>query len=187
MDGGDRLIQHRSDYVFAGVGILVHRRWAESISKIRRQSDRVISLDLQIGYYKYRVLSVYLPHAGFPREDFLTTIDEIRYIILDAQQNGIRCLIGGDFNTDIRFGWRADLLNEVLSELGLCITNYNEELSFEDQWTFQSCLGTRRIIDYCIVSDDISFRTGSAINDLDLHSDHRAGNASHKFSITESK
>ena len=43
---GHRLFCGRDEFVYAGVAILVHRRWASSITKFQKVSDRVVYVDL---------------------------------------------------------------------------------------------------------------------------------------------
>ena len=45
---------------------------------------------------------------------------------------------------------------------------------FENIWTFRSCLGVQRILDYCLLLAELIIETSKSINDLDLGSDHRA-------------
>ena len=54
--------------------------------------NRVLFLDLSILEHVYRAVAVYAPHAGYPQEDFNTTFDNIRKVILDGQL-GYRCLM----------------------------------------------------------------------------------------------
>ena len=77
------------------------------------------------------------------------------------------------FNTDLQRGWRGDRLREVLLEIHLensTIDNTN----FEQLWTFKSCLGNKRTLDYCFVPSEMVVQHSNSIGDLDLGSDHRA-------------
>jgi len=66
----------------------------------------------------------------------------MRNAILDARTKHYRCIIGGDFNTDIQMGTRAVYLKEILAELGMYITN--EETTDAEGWTFRSSMGIQR-------------------------------------------
>ena len=47
-------------------------------------------------------------------------------------------------------GWRSSHLLEFLNETGLTVTNDPEELQYEDAWSFTSCLGNKRVLDYVL-------------------------------------
>ena len=134
----------------------------------------MVYVDLVINDRKYRIVSVYVPHGGYDQIHFDTCFDHIRQTVLDGQRLGMKCMMGGDFNTELHRGWRGDRLEQLLCEVGLVICNDVSLLPFEDAWTFKSCLGTKRILDYCMVSNGIITDSSKAINDLVLRSDHRA-------------
>ena len=71
-------------------------------------------------------------------------------------------------------GWRGDRLDELLCEVGLEICNDVHLLPHEIAWTFRSCLGTKRTLDYCMVSSGMSVTSSKSVNALQLRSDHRA-------------
>ena len=83
-------------------------------------------------------------------------------------------MVGGDFNTEQNRGWRGDRLEELLCETDLDICNKTSLLAFEDSWTFRSALGTKRVLEHCLVSTGIQVKSSKAIKDLVLRSDHRA-------------
>ena len=85
-----------------------------------------------------------------------------------------RCIIGGDFYTELDRGWRFDFLREFCHKLGLDICNAPDQLHVDESWTFQSSVGVRRCIDYLLVCESIFVKTAMACNCLDLGSDHRA-------------
>ena len=79
LQGGHRLITALYDYKFAGVGILIHRRWADKVTQIHGTFGRVIYVDISItSRLKVRVISVYMPHGGLPKATLDDTYRELR-------------------------------------------------------------------------------------------------------------
>ena len=115
------------------------------------KSDRIVLIDLLLGMYKYRFIAVYFPHAGYSLHDYNCCFDLLRQAILDGQRSGCRCMLGGDFNTVIHKGWRGDRLRELLHETDLDTSNDPDVLDPSEAWTFRSCLGNLRSLDYCFV------------------------------------
>ena len=113
-----------------------------------------------------------MPHGGYARE----CVDSCKAILIDAvtdaRKHGMRCLVGGDFNTNLaRANFRTHALRDLANEHGLIICNDDDQANY---WTFESCLGIRRKIDFLLVSDDTECHNCEATDDLDLGSDHRA-------------
>ena len=86
--------------MYAGVAILVHARWASSVVKFQKISDRVVYVDLVLHGLKYRVVAVYVPHARYAQILFDDCFDDLRKTLLEGQQKGMKCLVGGDFNLE---------------------------------------------------------------------------------------
>ena len=64
LDGGHRLIAHRGA-AYGGVAALWHARLAGAIAYQREFGDRVVGVQLQLSCYKFTIISVYMPHAGY--------------------------------------------------------------------------------------------------------------------------
>ena len=109
--GGHRLLTTLMDTPYAGVGILINKRWADSILKIGKVSGRLMYIDVRIGMQVFRFLSIYVPHAGYDWSEFETCFDSIREVLEDARRKHIKYFIGGDFNTQINVGNRGLLSN----------------------------------------------------------------------------
>ena len=52
-----------------GVGIFVAEKWADSVVRIERHSERILVLKLVPGDRLLNVFSVYAPHTGKPEEE----------------------------------------------------------------------------------------------------------------------
>ena len=152
---------------------MLKARWADKVITIGTVSDRIMYIDLVIHGRTYRIISVYMPHAGYPADDFNMCLDRFREIGLQAVASGYKFMVGGDFNTQINAGWRSERLTATVEELGMAISNYPDDLPYRDAWTFRSCLGHYRVLDYVFVSTSLNIKSAKAISDLDLGSDHR--------------
>ena len=62
----------------------------------------------------------------------------------------------------------------MASEMGLIACNVSEDEHLQSQWTFRSCLGACRRLDYILVNDTLCFQNAGPTNLLDMGSDHRA-------------
>ena len=172
--GGHKLLSSLGDTRFAGVAILIHKRWVDNIIDYKQASGRVMHCDIRIGKCTYRFVATYLPHAGYPDADFRQCMQHIRNTVAHAHQHKYRCVIGGDFNAEIGRGWRGAELESLAAELGLVISNVNENEDLGNQWTFRSCVGRRRRLDYILVDAAVQYRNAKPSDLLDLSSDHRA-------------
>ena len=172
--GGHRLISSLGTFVHAGVAILIHQRWVQSVTSFSRVSDRLLLVDLTMHERLYRIQSIYIPHAGYHVNDFNICFDDLRKSVLEGQQIGRKCFIGGDFNAEMYRGWRGNRLREFIAEVSLVNSAENFPQGIEESWTFRSCLGDIRILDYCLVPTEITIETSRSIDGLNLGSDHRA-------------
>ena len=130
-------------------------------------------MDVKLHGKDYRILAIYVPHAGYSVNEYENCLDDFRNCVLDGQRNGRKCMVGGDFNTDLLRGWRGDRLRELLLEVHLENSTSETNATFEDLWTFRSCLGQKRILDYCFVPSEITVQSSSSTDRLNLGSDHR--------------
>ena len=174
LTGGHRLLSSLHQQQFSGVALLIHARWADNIIGYNRFSSRVMYVDLQIERQLYRIISTYFPHAGYGYEDFTSILRDLRTVILEARCRKARVIIGGDFNTEHGRGQRgAELLNFVC-EHGMAFCNVQDDEEWSSAWTFRSALGRLRRLDYVLADECLNVRSASAIDHLDMGSDHRA-------------
>ena len=52
-----------------GVGIFVAEKWADSVVRVERHSERIMVLKMVLGDRLLNVFSVYAPHSGRPDEE----------------------------------------------------------------------------------------------------------------------
>ena len=122
---------------------------------------------------KLRVIAVYVPHAGYPVEDFEETFDQLRYSIQTGRNLKRRIIVGGDFNSQLNVGMRGAALDNLVNSFGLQISNDSLD-DWDNNWTFRSCLGITRRIDFIMASKSLKVCQSYATNEIDLGSDHRA-------------
>ena len=58
-------------------------------------------MDVKLNAWNYRIIAIYAPHAGYTVHEFNICFDDLRKCVLEGQRNGRKCVIGGDFNTDL--------------------------------------------------------------------------------------
>ena len=174
VEGGHCLFCGRGESYYAGAAILIHKRWVHSITACVQVSDRIVYIDLVVFGKTYRIIAVYVPHQGYPLEDFTFCFDHLRETVLDAHKKGIQCMMGGDFNTELERGWRSGYLREYVAEVGLDVVNDTiDGEHLEETWTFRSNMGMKRTLDYCMVSDGIIVHSWKVLDSFCLRSDHR--------------
>ncbi|CAE7565538.1 unnamed protein product [Symbiodinium natans] len=128
-------------------------------------------VDLRINGLTFRMVSVYMPHAGYPTEDLMQTYDSLHCVLEGARKRNIAYVVGGDFNTQLHVGPRGDLLMQTAHMFSMVIANAEQE---HDSWTFCSSMGVRRRLDFVLCSTGFDVTHGGATDLLDLGSDHRA-------------
>ena len=173
LDGGHLLYTSIEDNSFAGVGILLHSKHVRKSNKIHAVGGRIMALDFMVNKIKMRVVAVYLPHLGYPVIEFNETFDQLRCVIDEGRKRKRSLIVGGDFNSQVGVGDRGAALAELQHGASLNLLN-DEDVPWENQWTFRSCLGDTRKIDFLLASSTLAFSRVHATSEIDLGSDHRA-------------
>ena len=172
LDGGHALYTNIGDNAFAGVGILLHAKHVNKSNRIYNVSGRVLALDFVVNGKRVRSIAVYVPHCGYSAQALEETYEQLRCSVSEAQKSKRRIIIGGDFNTCLKFGTRGILLEQFSKEFGLCISNGTIPET-NDDWTFRSSMGIKRRLDYILSSNSFTIRESGPRDLLDLGSDHR--------------
>ena len=171
LEGGHRLFSSQRPTACAGVAILVHSKHVAAVQRVQTVDERVLYVDLRINGLTFRMVSVYMPHAGYPTEDLMQTYDSLHCVLEGARKRNIAYVVGGDFNTQLHVGPRGDLLMQTAHMFSMAIANAKQE---HDSWTFCSSMGVRRRLDFVLCSTGFDVTHGGATDLLDLGSDHRA-------------
>jgi exonuclease III len=84
-----------------GVGILLHRRWSNSVRGWRAVNTRIGVLDLDVGPWKLAIIVVYMPHCGKSDSCLEEVYSTISNLIKEARTAKRRIVIGGDWNAEV--------------------------------------------------------------------------------------
>ena len=70
LTGEHRLITCLMEDIYAGVGILIHKRWCTHIISIGKISGRLMYVDIKVDVATFRFIAIYVPHAGYSNQEF---------------------------------------------------------------------------------------------------------------------
>ncbi|KAK3532252.1 hypothetical protein QTP86_011841 [Hemibagrus guttatus] len=99
-----------------GVGVVLKEEFVRNVLEVKRVSDRVMSLKLEIEGVMLNVVSGYAPQVGCELEEkerFWRELDEV----MESIPTGERVVIGADFNGHVGEGNRGD--EEVMGKFGV--------------------------------------------------------------------
>lgn len=101
--GGCKLFYHGLNGRRNGVGVIVKERYIKSVLEVKRISDRVISVKMELEGVIINVISAYAPQAGCDieeKEAFWREMDEL----VESIPRSERVVIGADFNGHVGSG-----------------------------------------------------------------------------------
>ena len=81
-----------------GVAIIVNGRWRQGINWFECISERVIAASISVNKQPITLISVYMPHIGYPDHQVQKTCEAIRSVVGTDRNMKI---IGGDFNVEL--------------------------------------------------------------------------------------
>ena len=126
--GGFKLFYHGVDGRRNGVGVILKEDYVKRVLEVRRVSDRVMSVKLEIEGVMMNVISAYAPHMGCEmeyKEDFWSELDEV----VESVSKDERVVIGADFNGHVGEGNKED--EEVMGRYGLNKRNAEGQMVVE--------------------------------------------------------
>ena len=77
-----------------GVGIFIAEKWADSVFRVERHSERILVLKMVLGQRLLNVFSVYAPHAGKPEEEKESFWDNVFHLVSCIPQKKWWYLLG---------------------------------------------------------------------------------------------
>ena len=83
-----------------GVGIFVAEKWADSVVRVERHSERIMVLKMVLGDRLLNVFSVYTPHSGRPDEEKECFWNEVFHLVSCIPQNEM-VVFAGDMNRHV--------------------------------------------------------------------------------------
>ncbi|KAK3545442.1 hypothetical protein QTP70_007642 [Hemibagrus guttatus] len=113
---GFKLFYYGVDSKRNGVGVVLKEEFVRNVLEVKRVSDRVMSLKLEIEGVMLNVVSGYAPQVGCELEEkerFWSELDEV----MESIPTGERVVIGADFNGHVGKGNRGD--EEVIGKFGV--------------------------------------------------------------------
>ncbi|KAK3539601.1 hypothetical protein QTP70_010244 [Hemibagrus guttatus] len=113
---GFKLFYYAVDSKRNGVGVVLKEEFMRNVLEVKRVSDRVMSLKLEIEGVMLNVVSGYAPQVGCELEEkerFWSELDEV----MESIPTGERVVIGTDFNGHVDEGNRGD--EEVMAKFGV--------------------------------------------------------------------
>ncbi|KAK3512263.1 hypothetical protein QTP70_002277 [Hemibagrus guttatus] len=113
---GFKLFYYGVDSKRNGVGVVLKEEFVRNVLEVKRVSDRVMTLKLEIEGVMFNVVSGYAPQVGCELEEkerFWSELDEV----MESIPTGERVVIGADFNGHVGEGNRGD--EEVMGKFGV--------------------------------------------------------------------
>ncbi|KAK3548972.1 hypothetical protein QTP70_022655 [Hemibagrus guttatus] len=113
---GFKLFYYGVDSKRNGVGVVLKEKFVRNVLEVKRLSDRVMSLKLEIEGVMLNVVSGYAPQIGCELEEkerFWSELDEV----IESIPTGERVAIGADFNGHVGEGNTGD--EEVIGKFGV--------------------------------------------------------------------
>ncbi|KAK3546832.1 hypothetical protein QTP86_003069 [Hemibagrus guttatus] len=125
---GFKLFYYGVDSKRNGIGVVLKEEFVRNVLEVKRVSDRVMSLKLEIEGVMLNVVSGYAPQVGCELEEkerFWSELDEV----MESIPTGERVVIGADFNGHVGEGNRGD--EEVMGKFGVKERNLEGQMVVE--------------------------------------------------------
>lgn len=116
LGSGFKVFYHGVDRKRNGVGVILKEEFVRNVLEVKRVSDRVMSMKIEIEGVMFNVVSGYAPQVGCERgekDKFWMDLDEVMLSIPRSE----RVVIGADFNGHVGAGNRDD--EEVMGRFGI--------------------------------------------------------------------
>ena len=89
-----------------GVAILLNRRWKNPINWVQCACERVVAMSISVNKQPITLMSVYMPHSGYPDHRVEKTY---KTILTKNEKVKSMKIIGGDFNAELGPGEGIEL------------------------------------------------------------------------------
>jgi hypothetical protein len=150
----------------AGVGVMMAKKWVDSVIEVKRVNERILVIRVRVGKSILNLVSIYAPQVGRSMEVKEEFYVMLRKVIDGVPENEV-LLIAGDFNGHVGektdgfegihggrgFGSRnleGEMLLEFAESMGLRVMNTWFEKEEERRVTYESG-GCRTVVDYVLI------------------------------------
>ncbi|KAK3553686.1 hypothetical protein QTP70_006899 [Hemibagrus guttatus] len=162
---GFKLFYYGVDSKRNGVGVVLKEEFVRNVLEVKRVSDRVMSLKLEIEGVMLNVVSGYAPQIGCELEEkerFWSELDEV----MESIPTGERVVIGADFNEHVgegntgeeevmgKFGFKernleGQMVVDFAKRMDMAVVNTYFQKREEHRVTYK-CGGRRTQVDYIL-------------------------------------
>ncbi|KAF7698039.1 hypothetical protein C0J45_12652 [Silurus meridionalis] len=108
-----------------GVGLILKEEYSKSVVEVKRVSDRVMIVKLEVEWVMINVISAYVPQVGCEmeeKENFWSELDEV----VEGVTRNERLVFGADINGHVGEGNKGD--EEVMGRYGFKKRNVEEQI-----------------------------------------------------------
>ena len=172
-----------------GVAILLNKRWKNQINWVQCACERVVAMSISVNKQPIVLMSVYMPHSGYPDHQVEKTY---KTILKTVEKDKSMKIIGGDFNAELGPGegielsavvhytlntanCRGEWLTQWLIENKLVAVNTMCRKLPQKQVTYHTPKRVEKQLDY-ILTDKKHYswsRDAEANDTIHMGSDHR--------------
>ena len=180
-----------------GVAILLNRRWKNQINWVQCACERVVAASISVNKQPIILVSVYMPHSGYPDHHVEKTYKTITTAI---EKDKSMKIIGGDLNAELcpgegvelssvghytlnKSNGRGEWMTQWLLENNLVELNTMYNKSPQKQVTYLTQRGAKKQLDY-IMTDRKHLcwsKDAEANETMDMGCDHRCVMAVRNF------
>ena len=157
-----------------GVAILLNRRWRNQINWVQCACERVVAMSISVNKQPITLMSVYMPHNGYPDHQ---VEKKYKTILTTIDQDKSMKIIGGDFDAELGPGEGIELSSQqtkLQRRMDDSVASRKQSCRIE-QVTYHTPKQVEKQLDY-ILTDRKHYswsRDAEANDTIHMGSDHR--------------
>ena len=131
--GGCKIFYNRADGRKNGIGIVVREELAESVLEVKRVSDRLMAMKLEVNGSILNMVSTYAPQVNYSMEEKNDFWEDL-YGLIESISTEERIVLGADLNGHVGEGNIGD--EKIMGRHGAGIRNKEESMivDFTSSW-----------------------------------------------------